>query len=419
MTPHPRRTALPNWAIPALYAAAAVLLGLTLPRLEAALWPNLYAGVSSSAAMAMFSSVGSGMIALTGIVFSLAFVMVQFSATAYSPRLVLWLVRDPLLWHAIGIFCATFLYSIAALAWVDRGNAQGVLLLTVWMVVVLLLASVAMFVALIQKLSLLQVNRMLAFTAAQGRATIDDCYPPLDAARPAALPAADGPPVQTLRHRGPPQSLQALDTAALVALAERAGGAIVLECSVGDTLIEDTTLLNLYGARAPLSEAALRAAFVVGQERTFEQDPKYALRLLVDIAIRALSAAINDPTTAVQAIDHIEDLVLRLGRRRLGTAALHGADGTLRVTLPQPDWDDVIALAFEEIRHCGAGSVQVMRRLRAALADLLALLPPERHPALRDQLRRLEATIAANFHDAAEQREAAVEDRQGLGMPRE
>src|SRR5690242_16583753 len=117
MFPRSRRSHLVGWVIPLSYAVVAILAGSTLPRIEHRLFPGLTSSVSAPAAMAIYSSIASGMIALTGIVFSLAFVMVQFSATAYSPRLVLWISRDPLLYHAIGIFTATFLYAIAALAW--------------------------------------------------------------------------------------------------------------------------------------------------------------------------------------------------------------------------------------------------------------------------------------------------------------
>jgi uncharacterized membrane protein len=98
----------------------------------------------------------------------------------------------------------------------------------------------------------------------------------------------------------------------------------------------------------------------MGPERTFDQDPRYAIRLLVDIAIRALSPAINDPTTAVQALDQIEDLLLRLGRSRLQVGPARDAAGTLRLVIPQPTWEDFVVLAFEEIRYSGATSVQIM-----------------------------------------------------------
>ena|SRR6516225_5665845 len=102
----------------------------------------------------------------------------------------------------------------------------------------------------------------------------------------------------------------------------------------------------------------------MGEERTFEQDPKYAIRPLVDIAIKALSPAINDPTTAVQALNQIEDLLLRLGRRELELGNFRDRDGQLRLIVPYPAWEDFLRLAFDEIASYGAQSVQVMRRMR-------------------------------------------------------
>jgi len=134
--------------------------------------------MSVGAAIGIYSAIASGMIALTGIVFSLAFVMVQFSATAYSPRLVLWIARDPVVSHALGIFTATFFYALTALAWVDRGGSGRVQLSSLWIVVVLLLASMAMFISLIHRIGMLQVNRMLVVTGDQGRKIIAFLYPP-------------------------------------------------------------------------------------------------------------------------------------------------------------------------------------------------------------------------------------------------
>ena len=120
-----RRSRAPAWSIPAWYAAVSVIAALYLPRLEARLGLAIDTGVDPASLLAMFSAIATGMIALTGIVFSLAFVMVQFSATAYSPRLVLWIARDPLLWHGVGIFSATFLYGLGVIAWVQHDRAAG------------------------------------------------------------------------------------------------------------------------------------------------------------------------------------------------------------------------------------------------------------------------------------------------------
>ena len=409
-----------TWLIPLYYAVAAVAAGMTFPRLEIGMFHGLTSTVSVSAAMAIYSSVASGMMALTGVVFSLAFVMVQFSATAYSPRLVLWISRDPFMWHAVGIFTATFLYAIAALAWVDRGGSAKVPLMSSLAVVGLLLASVGMFVGLIQRFGLLQINRMLTFTGDQGRNVIEIMYPRLDSSAAAAESEEfrSAPLSQTLIHHARPQAIQAMDTATLVKLAKTSGGVIEMLVAVGDTVVESTPVLRVFGAAKSVDERALTNAIGMGEERTFEQDPKYAIRLLVDIAIKALSPAINDPTTAVQALDQIEDLLLRLGCRRMEIGEFRDGDGQLRLVVPSPTWEDFLRLSFDEIRYCGAQSVQVMRRMRALIADLSLRLPEERRAELYHWRERLQATIARSFQDLEEKQEAAVEDRQGLGVSR-
>ena len=418
--PASRGKTLSNWPIPTRYAIAAVLAGLIVPRLESDWLFGFHSTMSPAAAIVLYSTVGSGMIGLTGVVFALAFVMVQFSAAAYSPRLSLWIARDRVLWHALGVFTATFLYCLAALAWVDRFQARGVPLLSNMIVLALLLASVGMFIALVERMSMLQINRMLTFTGAQGREVVEQMYPPIDAPRAVAAPGeySDLPVKQTLCHQGSPLSIQGLDEAALEGMAVAAGGLIEVASAVGDTVVEGTVLLRVRAANQLVDERALRACFMMGSERTFDQDPKYAIRLLVDIAIRALSPAVNDPTTAVQALDQIEDLLRRLGRRRLEIGAIYDANGNLRLVTPHPSWEDCLTLAFDEIRLYGAGSVQVMRRMKALASDLIDFLPPERHRPLRHLQKRLDATIARSFETAEEKREASVEDRQGLGVPR-
>src|SRR6185503_6065552 len=140
----------------------------------------------------------------------------------------------------------------------------------------------------------------------------------------------------------------------LLRQAQRSGGVIVMACAVGDTLLEGSVVLRIYGAKDKLAEKDLMRAVHLAAGRTFEQDPKYPIRLLVDIAIKALSPAINDPTTAVQAIDQIEDLLRRLGGRDLDAGAEADADGRLRLVYPMPSWDDYLSLAFDEIRVFGA-----------------------------------------------------------------
>ena len=298
-----RNTRANAWFVPLVYATAAITLGTTSARLAHVLLPGFVSTISANAAIGMYSSIASGMIALTGIVFSLTFVMVQFSATAYSPRLVLWIARDPVVSHAIGVFTATFLYALVALAWVDRSGSGRVSLLDICLATTLLLVSVIMFISLIQRVSMLQVTKMLVFTGDQGRKIIEGLYPPLETpASPISDEVFQAPSSQTLVHHGRPQIVQAVNVPALVHIASTAGCTIELTAAVGDSVLDLTPILRVHGGASPLPESPLRRAIELGDDRTFEQDPKYALRLLVDIAIKALSPAINDPTTAVQAL---------------------------------------------------------------------------------------------------------------------
>jgi uncharacterized membrane protein len=304
---------------------------------------------------------------------------------------------------------------------VDRSGSGKVPFVSGWIVVGLLLASTAMFIALIRRISLLRVNSMLIFTGNQGRKVIAETYP----ASGPSIAASEVDAVrsmtrtQTLRHRGQPYSLQAIDVASLVGVARSSGGIIEMLVAVGDTVVEMTPLLRILGATQAADEQQLSDALKLGDERTFEQDPKYAIRLLVDIAIKALSPAINDPTTAVQALDQIEDLLLRLGQRHLEVGAFHDQEGKLRLLVPYPAWEDLLGLAFDEIAFCGATSVQVMRRMNALVSGLKQSLPEARHPALQYWDARLKSLIARTFADLEERTEASRSDRQGLGATRQ
>jgi uncharacterized membrane protein len=407
-------------AIPVSYAVIAVVTGLTLPRIESRWLPRINSGLSTVAAVVIYSSIASGMMALTGVVFSLVFVMVQFSAIAYSPRLVLWIVRDRVLWHSLGVFTATFLYSLAAIAWLDRNHSGNVPFFSGWLVILLLLASVGMLVALIGRISLFQIRRMLTLTGDYGRNVIEEVYPPLET--PSAAVATEElqqyPQTQTLFHIGRPRAIQGLDDRTLLALSSAAGAIVEVISYTGDFVAEGSLLLRVRGGSRSIDAKALRRTFEMGEERTFEQDPRYAIRLLVDIAIKALSPAVNDPTTAVQALDQIEDLLRRLGSRRLEIGAVRDSQEILRLVIPHPTWEDYLILAFEEIRFYGATSMQVMRRMNALVSDLIFALPEERHAPLQQYKQKLNATIASTFENAEDRQQASIEDRQGFGHPR-
>jgi uncharacterized membrane protein len=411
---------MPVWLIPIAYTVVSIAGALALPRFEQALLPGLDLGISPAAAMTVLSAIASGMMALTGIVFSIAFVMVQFSAISYSPRFAARFARDPILFHALGIFFATFTYALAATAWADRAGSGKVLAVSSVVSVALLFVSLIVFGLLMRRLGDLQVTETLRYIGDQGRRVIRQSVQG-GAKRPGAaggLPAG-APVVQVLRHDGPPRYVQRYDVPALVSLARQGGAAIDMECAVGDMVLDGSVMLRVLGGRAPLPEAELRRAVALGSERTFEQDPKYPIRLLVDIAIKALSPAINDPTTAVQALDQIEDLLRRLARQELAVGWAADGDDVLRLVFPVPSWSDYLSLAFDEIRVFGGTSVQVLRRMRSALVGLEETLGEgARAEEVRRYVEHMDAAIGRSGFDEYDRDSARQEDPQGLGLTR-
>jgi uncharacterized membrane protein len=146
-----------------------------------------------------------------------------------------------------------------------------------------------------------------------------------------------------------------------------------------------------------------------------EQDPTFAFRIVIDIALKALSPAINDPTTAVLAIDQLHRMLRSVGRRNLRTDEISDASGQLCVIFRTPNWDDFVHLAFSEIRACGANNLQIVRRLRAMIENLKETLPNHRQDELQRQLSLLDCEVKRLFRYPEEIALATVADSQGLG----
>jgi len=406
------------------YVAATVVCGMILPRVENAYLPS-HEGIAIASAQAFLSATASGMLALTGIVFALAFVMVQFGAIAYSPRLVDSFASDRVLFHSLGVFSATFIYSLITLLWIDRGASGQVPLLSALIVAALCILSMFFFSLMIRRLKDLQISSVLEMIGGKGRQVIEQMFPRLDSVAPPVVELKDtdfrpGSITQSLRYEGPPRTVTHFDIAGLVAEARDADALIEMLCAVGDTVVEGMLLLHVHSGTTHLRDEKLISLIGFDRTRTFEQDPSFAIRLLVDIAVKALSPAINDPTTAVQAIAQIEDLLVRLGHRVLDRGCHRDRTGVIRLCVPMPSWSDYLALAFEEIRDFGGASVQVTRRMRAALAQLAESVHIEdRAEAVQRHIRHLDATVERSFSDPDERATARLEDRQGLGRPRQ
>ncbi|HET6407176.1 MAG TPA: DUF2254 family protein, partial [Chthoniobacteraceae bacterium] len=242
-------------------------------------------------------------------------------------------------------------------------------------------------------------------------------YPEILTHAPGAdAPAQDpGPVTRTVLNHGTPGIVLALDVPQLLAEAAKAGGVIEFSPQVGDFVGGDEPLFLLHGTAADIDDGILRECVIFGSERTMEQDPLFGFRILVDIAIKALSAAINDPTTAVLAIDQLHRLLRSAGRRRLKIDERLKLHGEMRLIIRAPVWTDFVHLAFAEIRFYGASNVQIARRLRAMIINLANTLPDERHAALRQEFELLDQMIEKLYALPEDLALARIPDSQGLG----
>jgi uncharacterized membrane protein len=417
----------PLWAIPLPYLFGGIATGFVLPRVEYAYFPSFGHVISVGSAQAYLSAVSSGMITLTALLFSVMFVMAQLTMSAYSKRLIMLFAGHPLSLHVLGVFSATFMCALGTLQFVDRNHDGRVPMLAMEFVIALLVGSMVLLALLVQRMALLRITYILRFVGDKGRAVIAKMFPGREeqASEEVAIlqqkvdSLQAAAPSQTIAYDGVPLAIADFRLERFVRLAAASGATIVLKCAVGDTIARGTALLDVYGAKDRIPDASLVQNIVFASERRFEQDPKYPLRLLVDTAIMALSPAVNDPTTAVQALDEIQDLLQRLGCCALDTGYFKDAQGELRLVVPMPTWEEYLALGFDEIRLYGACTLQVLRRMRSALIDLThALTDPARVRAVLTYLEHLTAIVERSDLDPVDRALALQADPQGLGHTR-
>jgi len=372
-------------------------------------------GFATSGAQATLQAIVTATLSFVVFTFGSLLVAIQVAGGQLTSRVIATtLLRDNVVKYTVGLFIFTLLFALSAQDRVDTKVHQLVLFLAAS----LGLLSFAAFFYLIDYASrLLRPISILARVGQAGLAVIENVYPEQSrGAQVADVPrAAPGPPDRVIPHHGTSGIVLAANVEALVAAAERCDGTIEFVPQVGDFVAVDEPLFNLYGNVSALDDDKLRSAVALGSERTMEQDPTFAFRIVIDIALRALSPAINDPTTAVLALDQLHRLLRMVGKRHLRTDEIVDKSGRLRVIFRTPNWEDFVHLAFSETRDCGSGNLQVARRLRAMLENLLLTLPEHRHPALREELTLLDREIEKRFPYPEVLALARVGDSQGLG----
>jgi uncharacterized membrane protein len=354
--------------------AGAVGLGVLVPQI------SIGSPVSTSKATEMLVAVGGGFVPFIGIVYSMLFLVVQFGSTTYTPRLNLFR-DDPIVWRAFSFFTAVIVFSFTAAFAIGTDPHTT------------LLVPIAAGVAVLIAIGLLRSLQAAAFRSIQLASILDQVSrrgrDVIQGVHPETLPADDEddadddvPAVLEMPRDGrdvlwPRRStvLQTLDVPGLLRMAEDHDARIYLRVVPGETISEQARVAVVAGG-ANLSDRDVLRLLRLGSERTFDQDPALALRLLADIALRALSPAINDPTTPVQALDAIADLLQVLVLRNLGIEVVDGADHTPRVVLKLRTWDDYVSVALDEIVSMGSTSIHVRRRLTRLLEELATAAPP-------------------------------------------
>jgi uncharacterized membrane protein len=353
---------------------------------------------------------------LTFIVFTFGslLVAIQIAGGQLTPRIIAaTLLRNNVIRVIVGLFIFTLLFATGALARLE-GTAYN---LVAEVAGVLGFASVAAFLYLIDYAArLLRPVSIVWQVGEAGIEVIEDVYP-----EPAVEAAALRPPVtlpacsKTVLHRGKSGIVLAVNVKALVEDARRTHGIVEFVPRVGDFVGVGEPLFDLYDGASAIEEGRLRNAVAFGPERTIEQDSTFAFRIIVDIAVKALSKAINDPTTAVLAIDQLQRLLRSVGKRKLHTDEIVDAAGEVRLILRTPNWRDFVHLTFSEIRFYGAENVQIARRLRAMIENLVQTLPDYRHAALRTELTLLDRSLEKLYILPEDLKRARVPDAQGLG----
>ena len=402
------------WIVPVVAGFAERVFRIIIGHLEGRL-PWVGYGLGLDGARALTNAVITLTLSLLVFTFASLLVAIQVASGQYTPRIIATtLLRDNVIRYTVGLFVFTFLFCVRALNQLETTVQQ----LATFITGLLGLICLAAFLFLIDYAArLLRPVSLVKRVGNDGLAVIESVYPEKLTGAPgvAASPQDAGPVERTILHRGTSGIVLAVDVPELIVEAEKANGVIEFAPQVGDFVGADEPLFLLHGGAKAVDEKTLRNCVIFGSERTLEQDPLFAFRILVDIAIKALSAAINDPTTAVLAIDQLHQLLRIAGQRNLRTDSILSPAGTLRVIFRTPNWDDFIHLAFAEIRYYGASNIQIARRLRAMIINLANTLPAERHAALHQELDLLDRTIEKLYVLPEDLALARIPDSQGLG----
>ncbi|MDQ2755116.1 MAG: DUF2254 domain-containing protein [Actinomycetota bacterium] len=415
------------WPLPVLAIVLALVLGVVLPFVDThldsvvtgqpgAIQDVLFGG-DADAARTVLSAVASSLITVTSLTFSLTVVTLQLASSQFSPRLLRTFTGDLFVQGTLGVFLATFTYSLVVLRRVRTANsayAEFVPRLSVSFSFVLGVASVVMLVLFLAHLTgQIRPETMLREVHSDAQSVMDGIRRRQGSDEaPRRVPVDQLPAVPPGAHRLlAPQSgfITSIDTRALLRRCTEVDLVCMVERPIGRSVVEATPIGWVWASAAPapsdLDELAadlVSKSVQTGHERTAVDDLGYGLRQLTDVAAKALSPGINDPTTAVHTLGHISALLCDLSGLDLDPVVASDDDGTLRVVLHQESFSRLVDGALTQLRRYGAGDPQVMSRLAQLLDELAYRCPSGRRDVVRGQVERLRATVAAQDFDDTE-----------------
>ena len=403
------------WTVPLIAIALVLLIAPLIHALD--VWQRwTIRGFAPAGATALYQTVITLTLSFLVFTFGQLLVAIQIAGGQLTPRIIATiLLRNNVVRYSVGLFVFTLFLAVGAL----NRQEEAVHELVATVTALLGIACIADFLFLIDYAArLLRPVAVVARVGEEGVAMIYAVYPDPATALPpeeAALREKHGTHSRAVEHRETSEIVLAVDIPTLVALARLHDGVIEVLPQVGDFVAADEPLFVLHGGAMAIADHIVASTVAFGPERTLEQDPMFAFRIIVDIALKALSPAINDPTTAVLAIDQLHRLLRQVGRRKLRGEVILDDSGQPRVIFRTPNWEHYVQVACNEIRACGAHNLQIARRMRAMLLNLRSTLPEHRRPTLDTELELLDWAVKTHFTRPEELALAMVPDMQGLG----
>ena len=423
------------WFVPTLFTVASAIAALLLVWVSSETdarvteLPLLFsAGVDG--ARAMLQAIAGSIITVAGVVFSITIVALQLTSTQFSPRVLRNFLRDRSTQLVLGAFMGTFTYSLLVLRSIrseDESTAAFVPVFAISGALLLTLFSLGMLIYFIHHISVrIQVTSIVASVAGdtletlerlrrRWRADEDRSWNPAAAQAEPTVPPSGGIPIADVGAseaalKGPESGyLQFVSIEALVTAARERNGRIRMLIAPGMWLQEGVACAAFEGDGTaevdyPGLQGALSKAIGVGHERSMSEDVAFGIQQLVDIAIKALSPSVNDPTTAMNCVDRLMQILIDAGSAPDSPRSFTDAEGAVRLEVPFPNFDNLCDLSFDQIRHYGQAAPAVVIHLARALS-VLRTLPEARHPVLRRHARLL-ADAAESLAPEYERRRA-------------